>query len=337
MRTSSPARRAAAKPTACAAASLASALALVAALPARAATVRTGSPASAEAAASAPRAAAPLPFFKRSREGWFWYQDPPEAPAEDEPTQDATPPPALTGQARDLRDFADFKARLERALNAATQNPSEANVAELLELYAQARRKASVLGDTAEALAVRMPWIDESVSGGGRPSTPSAMRAFDQIALQDRDQLLIELARSHGLYFFFRGNCAYCHLQAPALLAFSRRYGMTVFAVSLDGSTLAEFPQARRDNGFAQQVASVIGVPMDQFVVPAVVLARPATGSVVPVGFGAMNLEEMADRIATVVRVRDQGAGQAPATVIEALTGAPPAARAVELAARGRR
>lgn len=271
----------------------------------------------------------PEPFFKRAREGWFWYIDPvpPATPAK-EPKAAKAPAPAkaapLTQQERDLLAFKAFQVKFEHALQAATQNPSEGNVAHFLEVYAESRRKASVFSDTAQAVAVRMPWIDETFTGG-RPSSPPAMRAFDSIRMQERDQLMREMAGSYGLYFFFRANCAYCHVQAPMLKQFETKYGFTVFAVSLDGSSLPQFPGAMRDNGLAARVAQTLGIPIQHFSTPAMVLAQPSTGAVIPVGFGALNMDEMVERISTVVRVRDRSAGQGPRAEVAALIGSPPA------------
>jgi conjugal transfer pilus assembly protein TraF len=272
--------------------------------------------------------AEPVSYFRRQREGWFWYIDPAPPPKPLEPKPEAAAPAAPSPQERDLAAFKEFQLRFEAALNAATQNPSESNVVRFLELYAQARRKAAVFSDTAEALAVRMPWIDETFSGG-RPTGPGAMRAFDTIRMQDRDQTIRDMAQSYGLYFFFRSNCAYCHVQAPLLKQFEAKYGFTIFAVSLDGGMLPDFPNAMRDNGLAAAVADAIGVPMQHFVTPAIVLARPSTREVVPVGFGALNMDEIVDRIAMAVRIRDSGAGQAPPSQLAALTGEAAPRRAV--------
>lgn len=284
-------------------------------------------PASASLDGSAARPDAPLEapveprYWRRSREGWFWQKDPPPA---------AVPKPApaapraakpLDPDDRDLAELDAFKVRLERALNVATQNPSEANVMRYLEMLTQARQKASTFADMAQAVAVRMPWIDHTLTGGGRPSLPGAQRAYDTIRMQDRDQLLREMAQTHGLYFFFRRNCAYCHVQAPMLAQFQKKYGFTVYAVTLDGGTLPDFPNAVPDQGLAEKVAEAMGVPTQHFVVPAVVLAKPATREVVPVGFGAMTMDEMADRVAMVVRVRDGGAGRGSRHALAALVG----------------
>ncbi len=257
--------------------------------------------------------------MSRAKEGWFWQKDQVPAPKPKAPEQ--KPEPALSADDRDLAELNEFKVKLERALNVATQNPSEANVMRYLEMLTQARQKASVFADTAQAVAVRMPWIDNTLTGGGRPSQPTAQRAYDSIQMQDRDQLLREMAQSYGLYFFFRRNCAYCHVQAPMLKQFQQKYGFTVYAVTLDGGSLPDFPGAVQDSGLAEKVADAMGVPTQHFMVPAVVLARPATREVVPVGFGAMTMDQMAERVAMVVRVKDGGAGRGTRSSMAALVG----------------
>jgi hypothetical protein len=58
----------------------------------------------------------PEPFFKRAREGWFWYIDPPApiAPVKEAKEPKPLPPPAaapLTPQERDLLAFKAFQVK----------------------------------------------------------------------------------------------------------------------------------------------------------------------------------------------------------------------------------
>ena len=246
-------------------------------------------------------------YWRRSREGWFWYQDPqvikPE-PAAPPPPPAAEPEKFGDGLDRDLADFKDFQVRLERALNAATQNPSERNVALFLELWAKARNKASAFTDIAQTVAVRMPWVNETEQGT-RPTNPVAQRVFDQERQEQIDAQMAALAQNHGLYFFFRGDCGYCHAQAPMLKQLEMKYGFTVFAISMDGGRMPLYPKAMRDNGISVQVAQALGMPPEQLQVPFTVLANPTTREVLPVGFGAMTAAEMVERIALAIRVRN--------------------------------
>ncbi|MGM9489640.1 conjugal transfer protein TraF [Ideonella sp. YS5] len=246
-------------------------------------------------------------YWRSSRDGWFWYQDPP--PDDDEvPPRLPAPVPAPSPLERDLAAHKAFQQHLENALNAAVVNPSEENLARFLETWAQARRKASLFTDRAQLLAARMPWVDET-SQGTRPPNGAALRVFDQVHADQKDTLMQQLARTHGLYFFFRSDCPYCHAHAPMLRQLEEKYGFTVFPVSLDGKGIPMYPQPASDNGMSRQVMQALRIPEGSFQVPFTVLAEPRSRELLPVGFGPMTAAEMVDRIAMVLRSRgDMGA-----------------------------
>lgn len=262
-------------------------------------------------------------YWRSSRDGWFWYQDPPAENEEALPSRPEASP--TTAQERDLASHKAFQQRLENALNAAVSNPSEDNLAEFLELWAQARRKASLFTDRAQLLAARMPWVDETLQGT-RPPGAAALRVHDQVVAEQKDALMQRLAATHGLYFFFRSDCPYCHAHAPMLRQLERRYGFTVFAVSLDGQGLPMYPSPARDNGISAQVMQTLGIPEGHFQVPFTVLAEPRTRELLPIGFGPMTAAEMVDRIVMLLRSRgDPGALLDGAGATLPLAWAPPA------------
>ena len=80
----------------------------------------------------------------------------------------------------------------------------------------------------------------------------------------------------------------------PLLRAFAQRYGLDVLAVSLTGEPLEGWPEAVPDNGRAQKLG-LAGTP-----VPALVLFDTKTKKVLPVGFGVMAEDQMAERIFTL-------------------------------------
>ncbi|MBQ0961751.1 conjugal transfer protein TraF [Ideonella sp. 4Y11] len=258
-------------------------------------------------------------YWQSHRDGWFWYQDPEMEPEKPPQAQPATPA-ALTADDRDLEEFKAFQQRLERSLNAAIINPNEANLGRFLELWAESRRKASTFTDLAQAVAMRMPWVDETAQGT-RPPNPAAQRVFDQVQSQQNDDLMRSLSRTHGLYFFFRGDCAYCHAFSPMLKQFEQKYGFTVFAISMDGAGLPLFPRPARDSGQAARVMESLGIPAEQFQVPFTVLAQPGAREVLPVGFGPMTAGELVERIALLVRMRDEPGSNAATPVMNSLGG----------------
>jgi len=109
-----------------------------------------------------------------------------------------------------------------------------------------------------------------------------------------QEQTLAELSRDYGLMFFFRSDCPYCHQQAPVLRLLERNYGLPVMGVSMDGGTLPQFPDARRDNGISMTVSNGQGIQM----VPALFLVHRETRQAVPIGSGALAIDEIIERIA---------------------------------------
>lgn len=247
-------------------------------------------------------------YWKRNREGWFWYQDPPVETKQ--PPPKLAPKPMLTPQQRDLADFTAFKKRVEESLQAAVQNPSPENVARFLELQAESRRKASAFTDITRVVHARMPWLSANADGA-RPVNPVAADTFDVAQREQNATLMQQLAKTHGMYFFFRSDCRFCHAFAPMLKQFELKHGITVFAVSLDGGPIPHFPNAVRDNGTFMRILVDAGIPPEKVEVPFTALASPRTREVVPVGFGVMTADELADRIELAIRMKQQAAPDA--------------------------
>jgi conjugal transfer pilus assembly protein TraF len=71
---------------------------------------------------------------------------------------------------------------------------------------------------------------------------------------------------------------------------------MTVFAVSLDGRGLPEYPNPQPDNGIATR--------LNASMVPALYLTAPSRREIQPVGFGVMALTDLVERIAALAKPR---------------------------------
>ena len=101
----------------------------------------------------------------------------------------------------------------------------------------------------------RAPSLDYGLTG--RPTNAMAINAFDEQQRDRQAQAVRSLAATHGLIFIFRSDCPYCHRFAPILKRFEEEFGMTVFAVSLDGRGLPEYPNAQPDNGIAARLNAI--------------------------------------------------------------------------------
>ena len=244
------------------------------------------SPAARAAEVESPR------FWGDNWRGWHFYEDPTPEPPRSVPTKPAGPPAAASDSRRaprppELVELERLRQRVEDLRGIAVMRPTEANVRRYMELESKVVAQASTFADVAQRVAWTTPELDPSLQG--RPVNAKALEVFEAQQLGERSRSIAELGRDHVLLFFFRGDCPYCHAFAPTLEAFQGRHGIRVEAVSLDGGALPGFASARRDNG----AATALRVTQ----VPAVYLAQPFTGRIVPIGFGVMSEAQLLERI----------------------------------------
>jgi conjugal transfer pilus assembly protein TraF len=241
-------------------------------------------------------ATAASPYWSDAWRGWHFYEEP-EADGEDAAsprkpvplpaTPSAKSPPAKPSE---LLQFERLQKTLEEYRNVAIMRPTEANVRRYMELEAKIVARASYFADVAQRVAWATPELDPTLQG--RPVNAKALEVFERQQISDRSSSIGALGQDHVLFFFFRGDCPYCHAFAPTLAAFQARHGIKVVGISVDGGSMPGFPDARADNGIARtlQVTQV----------PAVFLAQPFTGKITPIGFGVLSEAELLERITTV-------------------------------------
>jgi conjugal transfer pilus assembly protein TraF len=231
-----------------------------------------------------------MTYWRQHREGWFWYRDPlPPKPR---------PPSTTPKKPKDLADFESLQQRLEELKRVAVMNPTETNLLAYMRFQRMVMDKSQVFADRWQRLVWSAPDLDYGMSG--RPTNAMAINAFDD-QQRDRDaQTVRTLAATHGLIFVFRSDCPFCHRFAPILKRFEQDYGMTVLAISLDGGTLPDYPDARRDNGMAARLNATA--------VPALYLTAPARREIRPVGFGLMSMSDLLERVAALARDRTDAA-----------------------------
>ncbi|MBL8483878.1 MAG: conjugal transfer protein TraF, partial [Rhodocyclaceae bacterium] len=157
--------------------------------------------------------------------------------------------------------------------------------------------KSALYADLAQRVAWQNPDFDYNTRSP-RSNAAQVERNFRDWA--DERKVLAELGRTHGLLFFFRGDCPYCAEQAPVLAHLRDRYRLPVLAVSLDGEGLQGFPDARPDNGISLRVTGGRGVTYT----PAMYLVSRQTQEAIPIAFGVTALEELVDRIRVLTRKR---------------------------------
>lgn len=228
-------------------------------------------------------------YFERNAEGWFWYRDPAAeqageakqisgADSEDSQTAESAVDP--------LDQLNRIQQTIARAEAKAVLYPTRENVTEYLRLNQWQLDQSSLFSDVWRRVVWQNPVLDYSLR---RPVTNLAVHAYQDQRKNDRAVAVAQVAATHGLFFFFKGSCPYCHTFAPVLKQFSDAYGIEILPVSLDGGVLPDFPHPRTDS----RVASELGVSS----VPSLFLVDPWQRNVIPVGSGVMSADELANRI----------------------------------------
>ena len=219
--------------------------------------------------------------------GWHFYCDPAREAVEDAPAAPAASdpaPPAASAPAR----IAVLCKELAESRAAAVLDPTPRNVAAYLELQQAALARAAAFSDAFRRAVWTTPELDYTLT---RPAGALAKQLWSDARREERDAALAGLGARYGLIYIGRGDCAGCRVFGPLLRAFAGRHGLDALAVSLDGGPLEGWPEAVPDNGRAARMGFG-GVPL-----PAVALFDAAAGAAVPVGFGVLAEDQLAERI----------------------------------------
>ena len=228
-------------------------------------------------------------WFERQAEGWFWYIDP---PPEEEQTEEvieepvAIPPAPLPIPINPKAELEAFQEKLENAQALAIMQPTRENVIAYLYLQKEAMDRSQVFSEVWQQVVWTTPALDHTLV---RPTSPKAVHAYYDERNDNRKQAIEQLAKSHGLFYFFRESCPYCKQFSPILKSFAKRHGFHVTAISMDGGPIPGFEAFRVDNGTASRLSVQT--------VPAVYLVEPKSRHVQSVSFGLLGPTELEERI----------------------------------------
>jgi len=230
----------------------------------------------------------PENYFDDRERGWFWYEDP-AAKAEEaikKPTREAgtevPASPELMPRAILKKQGEDW----ENSLATAILQPTKANYRRFLALSSRIQQQSQVFATGFKQAIWVTPQYDYTLK---KPRTTQAIVAQNQEALRLSEGELYRLAQRHGLIFFFRSDCPYCHRFSPVLKKFSDQYGFSVIPVALDGVGLPDFPYPKRNED--------LGRKLKVSVVPAVFLVDPQSNAVSTVGYGYADWSTLTQKV----------------------------------------
>lgn len=226
-------------------------------------------------------------FFQRKAEGWHWYQSLSDHKVEEKKKNaDSISPPLTPTQAIEKQ-----RKNLETKLHAAIVEPTQENLMAYITAQKALMDQSQRFSEMWKQVVMTTPSLDETLQ---HPVDQNAVHIYYAKQREDLERRIRKLASDYGLFFFFRKNCPYCHHFAPVVKRFSQKYGWSVLAVSLDGGTLPEFPNAKRDNGIATrlQIAHV----------PALIALHPKPGQIIPLAYGMISESEIESRVQILTR-----------------------------------
>ena len=220
--------------------------------------------------------------------GWHFYCDRKEERQEAEPPSTHPVPPAAGDSQSATERIEALRRALEEARAEAILDPTPAKVTAYLRLQQETLQRAAMFSDAFRRTVWSTPALDYTLK---RPVGALAKQVWSDERRQARDAALARLGDRYGLIYLGHAGCAGCKVFGPLLRAFATRHGLDVLAVSLTGAALEGWPEAVADNGRAARLG------LGNAPVPALVLFDTATKRVLPVGFGVLAEDEMAERI----------------------------------------
>lgn len=228
-------------------------------------------------------------FYDRHEQGWFWYKSQPLVPKVLPKKQGSAShePKVLSAQDQ----IKKIQESLEEATARAILQPTLAHVQEVMTLQRHILNRSSQFQDT---------WMQASLFEAQhvRPEDathPLARTLHKQKEEQHLEQKIRMLAKSTGLFFAFSSTCPHCHSFAPVVKQFAQDYGFEIKAISKDGTSLKEFPEVLKDNGMIARLNP-------QGIYPALFLAHPPSGQVIPVAWGMVTSAQLLENFATVIK-----------------------------------
>jgi len=215
--------------------------------------------------------------------GWHWYNEP-----EDEDIPE--PAKAVVATATSPSEQkAQLQQATKEALDTAILYPTPQNFKRYMTLQNYWTTKAGEFSQSAKQAMLMYPELDYNLQFSHYNGTVPAQLQADQ---QKQKAAIAKLTADHGLFFFYRGKEPRDSLLASVVKSFCDEHGLSLIAVSVDGTLSPALPQSRRDTGQAQKMG------IRHF--PALFLVNPTDESYQPVAYGFITPDDLSRQFLNV-------------------------------------
>jgi conjugal transfer pilus assembly protein TraF len=229
-------------------------------------------------------------FYNRKAEGWHWYEDRYQKVEIREEKKKTDKSKRNEAQNDPLVRLKAFKKEVDRLKAIAVLNPTFHNVKAYMVIQKELMDRGTRFAQKWMEVVYTTPKLDYTLR---HPTSQAARHVYLDQEREKMDAQIRALSKTHGLFFFYSSQCAYCKQFAAIVKAFSEKYSWEVLPISLDGEVLPEFPNAKSDNG----AAMALGVQS----VPTLLAVEPKTGKVIPLSHGMSTHDQIEDRIRVLI------------------------------------
>lgn len=220
-------------------------------------------------------------FFDKHSQGWFWYEknvkqnEKSEKPPEDR--------------------VKYYQQELTRLQQIAWLNPTTANVRRYIKLQNYVMEQSSKFANAWKYVVMQNPELDHTTKF---PVNQQGRQVYLEKQATIKNSILQKISKEYGLFYFYKGNCQYCHLMSPVVKRFAKTYGWEVVAISMDGAVMQDFANAKLNKGQAES----LGIK----VVPALIAVNPKTKHMLPLAYGFTAEDEIANRAMQLIEFQQQ-------------------------------
>lgn len=217
--------------------------------------------------------------FSEQPIGYLWYNLPkPKIPVKKKQIQ-GVPFKSLTYRQQDAVLAYYTKEAWHKAMNQQTVS----NMKNYLALQHYWTERATQTSRLFEKTMLYYPQYHYETS---HPTNAVGVKISDALQTQKENIAIKSLAKTHGLFYFYRGANPYDQKQSPIIDYFAKNYGMTVIPISVDGVSDPVFPNSRNDSGQSKK--------LNIRFFPALILVNPKTGRTQPVSYGLVTQDTLA-------------------------------------------
>jgi conjugal transfer pilus assembly protein TraF len=229
-------------------------------------------------------------YYDRKAEGWHWYEDRYQKAEIREEKKKTDKSNRNETQNDPLIRLEAFRKEVNRLKAIAVLNPTFHNVKAYMVIQKELMDRGTRFAQKWMEVVYTTPKLDYTLH---HPTSQAARHVYLDQEREKMETQIRALSKTHGLFFFYSSQCAYCKQFAPIVKAFSEKYHWEVLPISLDGEVLPEFPNAKSDNG----AAMALGVQS----VPTLLAVEPKTGKVIPLSHGMSTHDQIEDRIRVLI------------------------------------